>query len=133
MDMSRLAVLQSFLIGRAAGPVKLKLIFSHQTRTRRWTLCIYERGEGGMPNCKLYGGITRAELDHLRGDLAKEGVTVPAGDDVSVAGPYGVELRVTYDEAKETLRVCITKKPFYVPESMIWDVVDAGVEPYEGT
>ncbi|MBA2502898.1 MAG: hypothetical protein H0V27_08465 [Pyrinomonadaceae bacterium] len=86
-----------------------------------------------MPNCKLYGGITRAELDHLRGDLAKEGVTVPAGDDVSVAGLYGVELRVTYDEAKETLRVCITKSPFYVPESMIWDVVDAGVEPYEGT
>lgn len=86
-----------------------------------------------MPNCKLYGGITRGELEHLRGDLAREGVAVPAGDDVGVAGPYGVQLRATYDGAKETLKVCITKKPFYIPESMIWGIVDAGVEPYEGT
>ena len=86
-----------------------------------------------MPNCKFYGGITRVELELLRRDLQKEGVIVPAGDDVSVTGPYAIELHITYDEAKETLQVCITKKPFYIPEAMVWQIIDAGVEPYEGS
>jgi hypothetical protein len=85
-----------------------------------------------MPDCKHYGGITRDELVHLRADLAKEGVNVPPGDDVKVKGPYGIELRATYDESKETLKICITKKPFYIPESEIWKIVDTGTDPYVG-
>ena len=85
-----------------------------------------------MPNCKQYGGITREELNSLRGDLEKEGVSIPPGDEAIVAGPHGAELQVTYDQAKETLKVCITKKPFFIPESMIWGIVDSGVEPYVG-
>ena len=85
-----------------------------------------------MPNCKHYGGITRAELRHLRRDLAEEGVSVPEGDDVAVKGPFGVELRATYDENKETLRICITKKPFFIPEFEIWKIVDTGTAPYVG-
>ncbi len=83
-----------------------------------------------MPDCKHYGGITREELVRFRRDLAKEGIHVPAGDDVSVEGPYGIELRATYNEAKETLKICITKKPFYIPESEIWKIVDTGTSPY---
>jgi len=85
-----------------------------------------------MPDCKQYGGITRAELTSLRTALAKEGITVPAGDDVEVKGPFGVELRATYDEAHKTLKICITKKPFYIPESQIWKIVDTGTEPFAG-
>ena len=85
-----------------------------------------------MPSCKQYGGITRDELRRLRGDLEEEGVSVPQGDDVTVIGPYGIELQITYDERKETLKVCITKKPFYIPESSVWGIVDTGVEPYVG-
>ena len=62
-----------------------------------------------MPNCKKYGGITREELNRLRQDLKKEDVSLPAGDEVVVKGPYGIELRASYDEAKETLTICITK------------------------
>jgi len=83
-----------------------------------------------MPDCKYYGRITRGELAKFRKDLAKEGVNVPAGDDVNVEGPYGIELRATYSEAKETLKICITKKPFYIPESEIWKIVDTGTSPY---
>jgi hypothetical protein len=83
-----------------------------------------------MPESKQYGGITRAELLKLREDLAKEGVNVPAGDDVEVKGPYGIQLRATYNEVKETLKISITKKPFYIPESEIWKIVDTGTEPY---
>lgn len=85
-----------------------------------------------MPDCKYYGGITREELSHLRKDLANEGVTVPEGDDVEFAALFGVRLSATYDESKETLKICITKKPFFVPESEIWKIVDAGTAPYVG-
>jgi hypothetical protein len=86
-----------------------------------------------MPDCKHYGGITRDELVQLRKDLAKEGVNVPEGDDVAVKGPYGIELRAAYNEEKETLKICITKKPFYIPESEIWKIVDTGTAPYVGS
>ena len=85
-----------------------------------------------MPDCKQYGGITRAELVNLREDLAREGVIVPEGYDAAVKGPYGIELRAIYNEQKETLKICITKKPFYIPESEIWKIVDAGTAPYVG-
>jgi hypothetical protein len=83
-----------------------------------------------MPDCKKYGGITREELNHLRKDLEAEKIFVPEGDDVAVKGPFGVELRATYDEAKETLKICITKKPFFIPESEVWKIVDTGTAPY---
>ena len=85
-----------------------------------------------MPDCKKYGGITRTELNRLRLDLEKEGIFVPEGDDVRFKGVFGVELRATYDEEKETLKICITKKPFYIPESEVWKIVDAGTAPYVG-
>ena len=85
-----------------------------------------------MPDCKQYGGITREELNHLRKDLEKEGIRLPEGDDVEVKGPYGIKLLAIYNEGKETLKICITKKPFFVPESEIWKIVDTGVEPFVG-
>ena len=85
-----------------------------------------------MPECKKYGGITREELINLRKDLANEGIIVPEGDDVEVTGTFGVKLRASYDEQKETLKICITKNPFYIPESEVWKIVDAGTEPYVG-
>lgn len=83
-----------------------------------------------MPDCKQYGGITRTELDQLRKDLAKEGVVVPEGDDVEFKGLFGVHLSAKYNEEKETLKICITKKPFFIPESEVWKIVDAGCAPY---
>ena len=85
-----------------------------------------------MPDCKQYGGINKNELVNLRKDLASEGIIVPEGDDVEVQGPFGVKLQATYDEQKETLKIRITKKPFYIPESEIWKIVDAGTAPYAG-
>jgi hypothetical protein len=85
-----------------------------------------------MPESKKYGGINRDELNRLRGDLKREGVTLPEGDSVKLSGIYGVELQADYDEAKETLKISITKKPFYIPESEVWKFIDAGTEHYVG-
>ena len=91
-----------------------------------------EFGKKIMPQCKYYGGITREELEHLKKDLEGEGIKVPDGDEVEFEGVFGVRLSATYDEAKETLKICITKKPFYIPESEVWKIVDAGCAPYVG-
>lgn len=85
-----------------------------------------------MPDSKQYGGISRDELVNLRKDLANEGIDVPEGDDVEVNGPFGIKLRAVYNEPKETLKISIVKKPFYVPESEIWKIVDTGTSPYAG-
>jgi hypothetical protein len=89
-------------------------------------------GDEKMSDCKYYGGITREELNSLRGDLEKEGITLPPGDDVQFEGPHGIKLTATYDAPKETLRICVAKKPFFIPDSMIWEVIDTGIKPYEG-
>jgi len=85
-----------------------------------------------MPDCKQYDGITRAELAYLRTYLANEKVIVPEGDDVEIEGPFGVKLQAIYDEQKEILKICITEKPFYIPESQIWKLIDAGTAPHAG-
>ena len=85
-----------------------------------------------MPDCKHYAGINRAELNELRKDLAKEGVTVPEGDDVEISGPFGILLRAIYDERGETLKICLTEKPFYIPEFKVWELVDRAAAPYVG-
>lgn len=84
-----------------------------------------------MADCKEYEGITRAKLADLRKDLARQGVTVPEGDDVAVKAPFGIELQAIYDEQNETLKICITDKPFYVPESQIWKIVDDGAGSFQ--
>ncbi len=85
-----------------------------------------------MSDSKLYEGITREELNSLRSSLENQGVKVPEGDDVLVEGPYGVHLQISYDAPSATLKVSIAKKPLFVPESMIWSMVDKGVKPFEG-
>ncbi len=83
-----------------------------------------------MPEYKNYTAITREELINLRKDLAKEGINIPEGDDVEIKGPFGIELNALYDDRQENLEVRIIKKPFYIPESEIWKIVDAGTAPY---
>jgi hypothetical protein len=84
-----------------------------------------------MSDCKEYEGITRKKLADLRKELASQGVNVPEGDDVAIKAPFGVELQAIYDEQNETLKICINDKPFYVPKSQIWKLVDAGADSYK--
>ncbi len=85
-----------------------------------------------MSECKQYDGITRAELANLRRNLAKEKIIVPEGDDVQIEGPFGIKLQAVYDEPNAVLKICITEKPFYIPEAQIWKLVDAGTAPFAG-
>ena len=73
---------------------------------------------------KTYNGVTRADVDKIRGGLGKYGIAVPDGDDVEVKGPLGVKMRVAYDEAAQALTLAILEKPGYISEGQIWKVIE---------
>ncbi len=79
-----------------------------------------------MVDHKEFKNISRERLTGVRTSLAKQGIAIPNGDDVEVAGPLGVKLRAIYDEPKKTLRLEIIDKPIFIPKSQIWKVVDRG-------
>ena len=81
---------------------------------------------------KRYGGITRNELDLLRAELRQQGVDAPAGDDVTLEGPHGVQLRAQYDAGRATLSLSIVHKPFWMPASRIWELIDEAVGHFAG-
>jgi hypothetical protein len=73
---------------------------------------------------KSYKGVTRADVDKIRGELGKYGISIPEGDDVEVKGPLGVKMQVAYDEPNQVLDLTITDKPGYVSEAQIWKVIE---------
>lgn len=82
---------------------------------------------------RTYKGVSRADLDQVRGELGKYGISVPAGDDVEVNGPLGVKVRFTYNEPHKTLDLAIVDKPKYVSEKQIWKVIEMGAGRITGT
>ena len=81
-----------------------------------------------MPdNCKEYSGITRAAVGKLRDEAAKGGVTLPAGDSFTLE-KSGVKLSVEYTESAQTLKICIVEKPMFIPDTMVWGIVDDQVK-----
>ena len=77
-----------------------------------------------MSETKIFTDVSRERLNRFRRELAQWGVTVPDGDDVNVAGPFGVILRATYEETLEKLSLSIVEKPMLIPESQVWKFVD---------
>lgn len=61
---------------------------------------------------------TPAQLDHLRAELATNGVTVPAGDSGQITG-RGITADFTYD-GSSGLVVTIRSKPWYLPAATIF-------------
>jgi hypothetical protein len=73
---------------------------------------------------RSYPGVKRTDIDRIRSEIGKFGITIPEGDDVEVKGPLGVKMQMTYSEPDETLQLAITKKPGYVSEAQIWKVIE---------
>ena len=73
---------------------------------------------------RTYNGVTRADVDRIRGGLGKFGIKMPEGDDVEIKGPLGVKMGFAYDEPSETLTLSIINKPGFVSDSQIWSVIE---------
>jgi hypothetical protein len=82
-----------------------------------------------MASVHNYGGINRADVERLKTEIAKEGITLPATD-VGLIEFKGVRLSFDYAEDTNTLKIGVEKKPFYVTEAQIWSILDEAIEPF---
>jgi hypothetical protein len=69
--------------------------------------------------------LTPTQFNALRSKLLLQGIQLPS-DSQGVLSFKGIELKYNYDGAKLTLSVL--KKPFLIPESLIWGEVDKWVQ-----
>jgi hypothetical protein len=75
-------------------------------------------------NCKDYIGVTRAALDRWREDALRAGTPLPLGDSFTVE-KSGVSISANYVESTETVTICIVNKPAFIPESMVWSIIES--------
>lgn len=80
-----------------------------------------------MADGKEYSGVTEAGIQSLRQSLQELGITVPEGDSGTVTY-QGVKLGIDYAQAEQKLSVKILEKPAFIPESLIWQMLDARVQ-----
>jgi hypothetical protein len=73
---------------------------------------------------RTYSGVTRKDVERIRGGIGKFGIKIPDGDDVEIKGPLGVKMGFAYDEPNETLTLSIINKPGFVSDSQIWSVIE---------
>ena len=85
-----------------------------------------ETNSNGNSNCKDYTGVTREALDKWRAESAQRGEVLPPGDSFTIQ-KSGVTLSIEYNETLATLKICIVEKPPFIPEAMVWAIVDSTV------
>jgi hypothetical protein len=68
--------------------------------------------------------LTATQFNALRAKLLSQGIQLPS-DSQGVLSFKGIELKYNYNGSKLTLSVL--KKPFLIPESLIWGEVDKWV------
>jgi hypothetical protein len=84
-----------------------------------------------MADSKNYEGVTGGVLECLRQELRSVGITPPEGDSGTIEY-QGVKLSMTYTAPSQTLAVEITSKPIFVPESLVWQLLDARIQKCVG-
>jgi hypothetical protein len=75
-------------------------------------------------NCKDYTSVTRVSLDRWREDAARAGAPLPPGDSFTIE-KSGVTISAAYNEGAETVRICIVAKPAFIPDSMVWSIIES--------
>lgn len=80
-----------------------------------------------MASEKEYNGVTEAGLAELKQELQSMGITPPDGTTGTIEY-QGVKLALDYAPATQRLAIRILQKPSFVPESMIWQLLDARIQ-----
>ncbi len=80
-----------------------------------------------MAQQKDYPNIEPKTLDCLKSELQSMGITPPEGDSGTI-DYQGVKLQVTYQASAQTLSVEMLQKPVFIPESLVWQLLDGRVQ-----
>jgi hypothetical protein len=78
---------------------------------------------------KTFPDISRATFEKIKNDLRGLGVKVPSGDKCTIEH-RGARGSLAYSEATGRLEVSILEKPFFVPESAVWSLLDRAMRRY---
>lgn len=70
---------------------------------------------------KTYSPITPDQMDKFRTEAAANGITIPEGNSGRIIA-HGVTMGFEY--VGTTLNLSIVNKPFYIPESVIWNQIE---------
>lgn len=84
-----------------------------------------------MADQKEYADIGRSVLECLKKDLQSMGINPPEGDSGTIEY-QGVKLTITYAEADQKLTIQIASKPAFVPESLVWQLLDGRIQKCAG-
>lgn len=85
-----------------------------------------------MPDSKDYDGTSRDALNCIRKDLEGMGIILPEADSGTIEY-QGVKLSITYNETDQKLAVKILQKPSFVPEVMLWQLLETKIQKCKGT
>lgn len=81
---------------------------------------------------RVFTSVSRKTFERMKDDLRALGVTVPAGDTCTIEH-RGARGSMTYSERDRRLEVRILEKPFFVPERLVWDLLDRAMRRYDVT
>jgi hypothetical protein len=75
-----------------------------------------------MAGCSpvTYNGVTASVFNSLKGELEKNGFTIPGPQGV-ISGPFSIKIEYAWDEATETLQTQVLDKSFFVSCNQIHD------------
>lgn len=71
---------------------------------------------------RTYSNVDRAKFENLRSAIAPY-ATLPEGDSGSIES-QGIKGRYDYDPQAQTLTITLEEVPFFIPRSMIWNVME---------
>ncbi|HEX5483905.1 MAG TPA: hypothetical protein VFZ08_14885 [Terriglobia bacterium] len=84
-----------------------------------------------MADQKEYADVSRSVLECLKKDLQSMGINPPEGDTGDIEY-QGVKLSITYHESDQRLAIQVTNRPSFVPESLVWQLLDGRVQKCMG-
>ncbi len=97
------------------------------------TPAAYEEQPCSGPNCeymdgesRTYSNVDRTKFESLRSAIAVY-AKLPEGDNGSIES-QGMRGRYDYDPQAQTLTVTLEEVPFFIPRSMIWNVIENALQ-----
>ena len=79
---------------------------------------------------RAFHGISRETFERMKDDLRARGVSVPAGD-ACVIEHRGVRGSMSYLESEGRVEIEILEKPFFVPDRVVRNLLDAAMRRYD--
>lgn len=80
-------------------------------------------------DCRVFSGVSVTAFQRMAADIRQRGWQFPDGTEGDITA-QGVHASYRYEEAHQTLEICIITKPIFLPASAIWSALQGAVDKY---